>query len=157
MLVGGLWHGAAWRFVFWGAMHGAGLAVHKASRPYMARLGNSWPVKTLCWLTTMSFVAALWVFFRADSAESAITLIGTVFTDFDAAYMIPFAAARTLWLILILIIVVAHCMPTHFWDRAAVWFVRTPWIVKIITFLAVIQCVIELRSSDVTPFIYFQF
>ena len=32
MLIGGLWHGAGWKFIFWGAMHGAGLAVHKASR-----------------------------------------------------------------------------------------------------------------------------
>lgn len=157
MLIGGLWHGAAWRFVFWGAMHGAGLAVHKAGKPYMDRLGNSWPVKALCWLVTMSFVAALWVFFRADSATAAITIIGRVFTDFDIAYAVPFAAARTLWLILMALIVISHCLPAGFWNRAAMWFVRTPWIVKLLLFLLTIQCVVELRSSDVMPFIYFQF
>jgi len=157
MLIGGLWHGAAWRFVFWGALHGAGLAVHKASKPYMAHLGNSWIVRALCWVITMGFVAALWVFFRADSASSAITIIGQVFSDFDLAYIMPFAAARTLWLILMAVIVVAHCLPMRFWDKAAVWFVRSPWIVKLLLFLVVIQLVIELRSSDVTPFIYFQF
>ncbi len=157
MLIGGLWHGAAWRFVFWGAMHGAGLAVHKAGKPYMDRLGNSWPVKALCWLVTMSFVAALWVFFRADSATAAITIIGRVFTDFDIAYAAPFAAARTLWLILMALIVISHCLPAGFWNRAAMWFVRTPWIVKLLLFLLTIQCVVELRSSDVMPFIYFQF
>lgn len=157
MLIGGLWHGAAWRFVFWGAMHGAGLAVHKAGKPYMDRLGNSWPVKALCWLVTMSFVAALWVFFRADSATAALDIIGHVFTDFDMAYIVPFAAARTLWLILMALIVISHCMPAGFWNRAAMWFVRTPWIVKLLLFLLTIQCVIELRSSDVMPFIYFQF
>lgn len=157
MLIGGLWHGAAWRFVMWGAMHGAGLAVHKASRPYMERLGNSWPVRTLCWLITMSFVAALWVFFRADSASSAIHLIRHVFVDFDTAYIMPFAAARTLWLVLMLIIIVAHCLPVNFWQRATLWFIKIPWIVKLMLFLITIQIVIELRSSDVTPFIYFQF
>lgn len=157
MLIGGLWHGAAWRFVFWGAMHGAGLAVHKAGKPYMDCLGNSWPVKALCWLVTMSFVAALWVFFRADSATAAITIIGRVFTDFDIAYAAPFAAARTLWLILMALIVISHCLPAGFWNRAAMWFVRTPWIVKLLLFLLTIQCVVELRSSDVMPFIYFQF
>lgn len=157
MLVGGLWHGAAWRFVFWGAMHGAGLAVHKAGKPYMDRLGNSWPVKALCWLVTMSFVAALWVFFRADSATAALDIISHVFSDFDMAYIVPFAAARTLWLILMALIVISHCLPAGFWNRAAMWFVRTPWIVKLLLFLLTIQCVIELRSSDVMPFIYFQF
>ncbi len=157
MLIGGLWHGAAWRFVFWGALHGAGLAVHKASKPYMARLGNSWIISALCWGVTMGFVAALWVFFRADSASSAIAIIGQVFSDFDLAYIMPFAAARTLWLILMALIVVAHCLPTGFWDKAAVWFVRSPWLMKLLLFMTVIQLVIELRSSDVTPFIYFQF
>ncbi len=38
MLIGGLWHGAAWKFVFWGAMHGAGLAVHKAARPRLSKI-----------------------------------------------------------------------------------------------------------------------
>ena len=62
MLIGGLWHGAAWKFVFWGAMHGAGLAVHKASKPWLDRLGSSWPVKALSWFVTMTVVALLWVF-----------------------------------------------------------------------------------------------
>ena len=157
MLIGGLWHGAAWRFVFWGAMHGAGLAIHKASKPYLGRLGDSWPVRTLSWIVTMSFVAALWVFFRADSATDAAILISQVFKDFDPAYAIPFASARMLWLILMLVIVGAHCLPARFWSKAGAWFVHTPWIVKLLMFVVLVQAVIELRSEDVTPFIYFQF
>ena len=157
MLIGGLWHGAAWRFVFWGAMHGAGLALHKATKPYLGFLGDSWPVKALFWFSTMSFVAALWVFFRADSASDALTIIGRVFSDFDLSYAIPFASARMLWLILMLVIIGAHCLPTDFWGKAGAWFVQTPWIVKLLMFVVLVQAVIELRSEDVTPFIYFQF
>ena len=157
MVIGGLWHGAAWRFVFWGAMHGAGLAVHKASKPYLGRFGNSWPVRALFWLITMSFVAALWVFFRADSWQSAGTIIARAVTDFDPAYAIPFASARMLWLILMLVIIVTHALPTRLWHRASLWFVRSPWIIKLLIFLLTIQAVIELRSNDVAPVIYFQF
>ena len=157
MLIGGLWHGAAWRFVFWGAMHGAGLAVHKASKPWLGRLGDTWWIKAASWLLTMSFVAALWVFFRADSWSDASVIIGRVFTDMDLSYAVPFASARMLWLVLMLAIVVSHCLPARFWSRAAVWFVRSPWLVKLFVFLAVVQVVIELRSEDVAPFIYFQF
>ena len=157
MLIGGLWHGAAWKFVFWGAMHGAGLAVHKASKPWLTRLGNGYAVRVLSWAVTMAFVAALWVFFRADSWQDSLTVLGSVFRDFSLSYAIPFASARTLWLILMLVIIVAHALPTGFWDKAAAWFVRSPWVLKLLIFIIVVQLVLELRSENVTPFIYFQF
>lgn len=157
MLVGGLWHGAAWKFVFWGAMHGAGLAVHKASRPFVSQLPDTWPFRALSWLATMSFVAALWVFFRADTWQDSVAVLSSVFTDFSLAHALPFAASRILWLILMCVIIVAHALPTAFWNGAAAWFVRTPWVVKLLIFIIVVQLVIELRSESVQPFIYFQF
>ena len=157
MLIGGLWHGAAWKFVFWGAMHGAGLAVHKASRPWLDRLGDSWPVRAMAWLVTMTFVMLLWVFFRADSFHDSVTIIGHAFSDFSLDYVAPFASVRWLWLILMAVIVVAHALPARFWDRVGDWFVRSPWLVKLLVFIVIIQLVIELRGEDVAPFIYFQF
>ena len=157
MLIGGLWHGAAWKFIFWGAMHGGGLAVHKASKPYLDRMGGGWPVRALAWLTTMAFVACLWVFFRADSFADSVTIISGVFRDFSPAYIPAFASARMLWLILMLVIIVAHALPTSFWSRAAEWFVRSPWLAKLLIFVVVVQLVLELRNESVSPFIYFQF
>lgn len=157
MVIGGLWHGAAWRFVFWGAMHGAGLAVHKASKPWLGKAGNSWPVRAFSWLVTMVFVTVLWVFFRADSWSSAFTIISRAATDFDITYALPFASARMIWLILMGVIILSHCLSERFWSRTAARFVLSPWPVKLILFLVVIQLVIELRSESVMPFIYFQF
>lgn len=157
MLIGGLWHGAAWKFVFWGAMHGVGLAVHKASRPWLDRFVDTRAVKTVSWLVTMCFVAALWVFFRADTWADSWTVLASVAGDYSFARMAAFASARMLWLILMVVIIVAHCLPTAFWPRAAGWFVRSPWIVKLLIFIIVVQLVLELRSEAVMPFIYFQF
>ena len=157
MLIGGLWHGAAWKFVFWGAMHGAGLAVHKASKPWLDCLGSSWPVKALSWFVTMTVVALLWVFFRADSWTDSWLIIKNAFTDFSLDYALPFASARMLWLIMMLVIIVAHTLPTNFWGKAAAAFVKSPWIIKLLIFIVVVQLVIELRGEDVAPFIYFQF
>lgn len=157
MLIGGLWHGAAWKFVFWGAMHGAGLAVHKASKPWLDRLGSSWPVKALSWFVTMTVVALLWVFFRADSWTDSWLIIKNAFTDFSLDYALPFASARMLWLIMMLVIIVAHALPANFWGKAAAAFVKSPWIIKLLIFIVVVQLVIELRGEDVAPFIYFQF
>ena len=157
MLIGGLWHGAAWKFVFWGAMHGAGLAVHKASKPWLGRLGDGWPVKALSWLLTMCFVASLWVFFRADSWGDSWTVLRSVAGDYSMAKIAAFASARMIWLILMIVIVTAHCLPTSLWDKALSAFVRSPWIVKLLIFIVVVQLVLELRGESVAPFIYFQF
>ena len=159
MVIGGLWHGAAWKFVFWGAMHGGGLAVHKATKPWLDRYAwtSSLPAKIFFWALTMAFVMALWVFFRADSWSDSWVLLRHAVTDFNWDYARPFIAARWLWLVLILVIIVAHAMPDNFWNSVGDRFVASPWIVKLIVFIVIIQLVLELQGEDVSPFIYFQF
>lgn len=157
MVIGGLWHGAAWRFVFWGAMHGAGLAVHKATKPWMERRGDSRLIRWGGWLVTMLFVMVMWVFFRASSWTDAGILLSHAVADFDLSYAVPFASARVIWLVLMLFIIVSHFLGPRFWSRMAMRFVMSRWWMKLIVFLVVIQLTVELRSESVTPFIYFQF
>jgi alginate O-acetyltransferase complex protein AlgI len=66
MLLCGLWHGAAWRFVIWGGLHGLFLLVHRLWR----RLGIALP-PPLCWLLTVLAVVLAWVPFRADGLDAA--------------------------------------------------------------------------------------
>lgn len=157
MLIGGLWHGASWKFVFWGGMHGLGLAVHKACKPFLGKINDTWCVKAFSWLLTMTAVAMLWVFFRADSFSDSCAIIGHTFADFSLDYVAPFVSVRYVWLILMAIIITAHALPSTFWEKAARWFIRTPWIVKLAVFIIVVQCVLEFRGEDVAPFIYFDF
>jgi len=73
MLLGGLWHGAAWGFVLWGAMHGVGLVVERALRLRKAfHFVGSGP---LAWLATQVWVTLAWVFFRAPDLNSALSFI----------------------------------------------------------------------------------
>ncbi len=65
-LLGGLWHGAAWTFVAWGAMHGCALMLHRLWRQYGLRMPA-----LLGWLLTFLFVNTSWVLFRAESFASA--------------------------------------------------------------------------------------
>lgn len=157
MLVGGLWHGAAWRFVLWGGLHGTALAVHKASRPWLRRLDGNRVFELGCGLLTFAFVAALWVLFRADSVESASAILLRVVSDFNPAYVLPFAAARSLWIGMMVLIIVAHLLPERFWQRMALRFVESPWIMKLAVFMVLVQVVVEFRSEEVVPFIYFSF
>jgi alginate O-acetyltransferase complex protein AlgI len=73
MLLGGLWHGASWTFVAWGAWHGLGLAVHKAWRGRRPPSGTKPAMIAVAsgWLLTYGFVCAGWILFRASSLQSA--------------------------------------------------------------------------------------
>ena len=157
MLIGGLWHGAAWKFVFWGGMHGVGLMVHKACKPWLDRSPDAWYVRVLSWLVTMTFVSLLWVFFRADSFGAAATIITRAFTDFDLSHFTPFVAERFTWCVMMVIIIALHALPLGWLDRASRWFVDAPWIVKLLIFIVVVQLTLQFMSAEVKPFIYFQF
>jgi alginate O-acetyltransferase complex protein AlgI len=73
MLLGGLWHGAGWTFVVWGALHGIFLAIHYFWRQQPVRLPR-W----LAWLITFISITLAWVVFRANSLHDAWTLLGTM-------------------------------------------------------------------------------
>jgi len=157
MLVGGLWHGAAWKFVFWGAMHGIGLAVHKASMPILKKLPDTWPVKALSWTVTMIYVSLLWVFFRAASWHDSWIIVSTIFTDFRFDRIIPFVATRWMWVVMMTIIIGSHALPQRIFNSMRQSFLRAPWGIKLTIFVIVVQLVIQFMSEDVSPFIYFQF
>jgi D-alanyl-lipoteichoic acid acyltransferase DltB (MBOAT superfamily) len=73
-LIGGLWHGAGWTFIFWGFLHGAALVIHRAWSRLGIRLGTF-----LSWLITFFFINITWVFFRAKEWEDAIKVLKGMF------------------------------------------------------------------------------
>lgn len=157
MLIGGLWHGAAWKFVFWGAMHGAGLAVHKACKPWLKRVPDNFITVFISWAVTFIYVSLLWVFFRAASFEDSVLIISNIFVDFHWNQIPQFFEARMVWCIMMFTLIIFHFIPQKFADRCQDLFVRSPWVVKIVAFIVVVQLVIEFMSEEVSPFIYFQF
>ncbi len=91
MLLGGLWHGAAWTFVVWGGLHGVALALHKVVlevRGHRAEARDGpLPMKLLAWFTTFVFVLVTWVFFRAQNFSIAWTMLGKMaFLDRGGAH-----------------------------------------------------------------------
>jgi len=157
MLIGGLWHGAAWKFVFWGAMHGVGLAVHKACKPVLKKIPDNWLVVFISWALTFVYVSLLWVFFRAADFSQSVLIIQNIFVDFRWDQIPQFFEARMVWCIMMAALIVMHFIPQRYADKAQLIFIRSPWIVRLLTFLIVVQLVIEFMTAEVSPFIYFQF
>lgn len=87
MLLGGLWHGATWLFVIWGAYHGALLCLHRAIKPFLdrhLRFRSGWTnrvVKVLSILLFFQLTCIGWFFFRGNSLDNMFRLLGFPSTD----------------------------------------------------------------------------
>jgi alginate O-acetyltransferase complex protein AlgI len=76
MVLGGLWHGAAWTFVLWGLLHGVYLLINHAWRNFARQLGPGGPLAaTAGWLLTFAAVVVAWVLFRAKTMTGAATML----------------------------------------------------------------------------------
>lgn len=85
-VLGGLWHGASWMFVIWGALHGAALMLHRAWS------GQGWRMpKAAAWLLTFIFINVTWVFFRAKNMSDAKRILGGM-VDFHTMLHLPLEA-----------------------------------------------------------------
>ncbi|MCT7531782.1 MBOAT family O-acyltransferase, partial [Aliarcobacter cryaerophilus] len=74
-LLGGFWHGAGWTFIVWGALHGIALAIHRMWQSFGFKLN-----KILAWFITFNFINITWIFFRAKDFESAMKVLGGMFS-----------------------------------------------------------------------------
>ncbi|MEA2110895.1 MAG: MBOAT family protein [Campylobacterota bacterium] len=74
-VLGGIWHGAGWTFVFWGLLHGMALVIHR----FWSNIGVKMP-KWLAWLITFNFINIAWVFFRAKEFDDALKVLGCMFS-----------------------------------------------------------------------------
>jgi D-alanyl-lipoteichoic acid acyltransferase DltB (MBOAT superfamily) len=183
MLIGGLWHGANWKFVFWGGMHGIALAIHKFVQKFTDKIKSSFLSRFSSWFITFHFVIFLWIFFRAtDIIESRTvtvvqdgvkteaiqnvkvdafvvswTMIKQIFTNLDLSFAPKFWEARYLWVILVVIGFGIHFIPLKVLDELPNKFAKIPFVLKLVIFIVLVQLVIQFKNTDVQPFIYFQF
>lgn len=73
-LIGGLWHGASWMFIIWGASHGIAIVIHRAWKQMNLSMN-----RLLAWFVTFNFINITWVFFRARDWEHASNIIDGMF------------------------------------------------------------------------------
>ncbi len=153
MLIGGLWHGASWAFVFWGFLHGAYLIIERLVRiRYPIKPTKTWVQIILAFLT-FSAVNITWVFFRAEDFSSAWRLLASLFyINGDEAIL------TTNFMVLTLVLMTAvfflhFAMRKHSLvqviDRTPRWALVTLWGIMLFG-LATVQ-------SSGEQFIYFQF
>lgn len=155
MLVAGLWHGASWMFVIWGALHGFGLCVHKFfSRQLHITIPSTLWGNTLSWLITYVYVCFAWSFFRSQSLTQLGTMYNKITADFSWAYLSPFVYARPLWTVCLIGAMLTYLIPERTYTRLQLRFITLPWLAKFLLFIVCVQLAIEVAQEDVQPFIY---
>jgi alginate O-acetyltransferase complex protein AlgI len=152
MLLGGLWHGAAWSFVFWGDFHGFLLALERA-------IGKRslfwWAPRPVQQAGTFLLVLIAWVFFRAPSFDQALAVLRGMVGLNEARWVEPgwwWADQRLALVMLALCAVIA-------WGTPNTWEIR--WRPGLLLALALVilftVCVGVILVNTSSPFLYFQF
>lgn len=155
MLLGGLWHGASWTFVVWGALHGLYLAGERILREIVPeqKWFSGWPFKFVMALLTYFLVNITWVFFRAQSFGEASTMIASMF-GFGAGEKVLYLNEITPVALVIGGMVLTHWLMRSttkeaIIEKAPAWLIGAVWVFMM--FMLVIT-----QGSD-SAFIYFQF
>jgi D-alanyl-lipoteichoic acid acyltransferase DltB (MBOAT superfamily) len=154
MLLGGLWHGASWNFVIWGGLHGLALSVHKwflgERKPALEIKRFSVPAVG-AWAFTMAWVCLAWIFFRAptfDSAMSIVLRIAHVHGAPTGAFVKHAFVATVVFL--------AIDIPQTRNKNETAW-LAWPWPVRGMLYATLVITALLLHPSADVPFIYFQF
>ncbi len=162
MLLGGLWHGAGLQFIVWGGFHGVCLAVHKwfmGRFRSMRTLGSQMPRwrRIIGIVFTFLLVMVGWVFFRSQTIDEGWTILRQIFENFGGTMLAD--VVPLYWGVMAMIGAgfLFHFLPTRFWRRVQWRIVRQPMWVNIVLMALVIWVVMQFRTGDIQPFIYFQF
>lgn len=162
MLIGGLWHGANWRFVLWGMMHGLALAVHKLWStifPSSSLSADQLPLwrRYLGRIVTFHLVCLSWVLFRADTIDQAIEVINQIRFNFHPEVIWQFIVGYKMVVFLMLIGYIAHFISQARINTLQRRLLALPFWGQTLLLVLVIFILIQMRSTEIQPFIYFQF
>ncbi len=167
-LVSGLWHGAAWTFVFWGLLHGLFRAIDILSKKQRKKINKKLKIntnsplhKSLSILFTFFIVCISYIFFRSDSLNQAFSILAKIFTDFNFTDLslintLGLNTREIVFTFFSLFILFIH----DFLYTKGIYLPKSGYIRYLLFYLFVILIVIfGVYGSDyaAAPFIYFQF
>jgi D-alanyl-lipoteichoic acid acyltransferase DltB (MBOAT superfamily) len=158
-VLGGLWHGAAWTFVVWGAIHGGFLSIEHWRRTAHGKHGHvpddTWRRRLIQRVVTFHIVCLAWVFFRADSFTNAADVLGRIF---DPAHWFHAAPLLTGGVLLAIAAgLVEQYIPRDAVARAMAGFSRLSPVAQGVILGFVLLITNTMGPRGVAPFIYFRF
>lgn len=158
MLLGGLWHGSSWMFIIWGGLNGLGLMIHKGWErwtPFKHRDGVAY--RAFAIFLTLVFISFTRIWFRSDSMETVGIIFDRIGNHFGGALI-----GDVLWgyrsvIVVILLGYVIHWIPETTKERYRNWFATRSEPALAAMTVGIVFLLYQAVSSDMQPFIYFQF
>ncbi|MGO8798284.1 MAG: MBOAT family O-acyltransferase [Roseiarcus sp.] len=154
MILGGIWHGANWTFLIWGALHAVALTADhnwRRSRAY-EKVSDRLAYKVVAWFATFHFVCLAWIFFRSPSLDEAGQFLAGLWSDNGAAITLPWIVAP-----LLLAGAATHLMPEATRRTMGAAFDRQGVAGQIALGFAALYAIIVMAPPSSAPFIYFRF
>jgi hypothetical protein len=154
MVLGGLWHGAAWHFVLWGVYHGLGLALAQAWREWRKPPATSpgRARKFAAWSATMAFVFYGWLLFRAQSMDQILALS----ENLTSPHLPPYAGSYLASLLITLLPLIALDGWQIRSGQRLIVLAQPGWIKGLLQGLIWMSVIYHWNQAN-SPFIYFQF
>lgn len=158
MLLGGLWHGASMKFIIWGGLNGIGLIIYKMWKkisPYENSrhfLVNLWKI-----FLTFNFITFTRIWFRADDMDRVKAMLFQLSHNFDFSVAPQVLMSYKLIFVIMLFGYITHWWPSKWKDNYMNWFIRIPHWAKVIIVAILIFIIYQAQTTDLQPFIYFQF
>jgi len=152
MVLGGLWHGASFNFVIWGALHGGGLAVTRMWQRARGAAPASWLWKGVSIVLTFHFVCLAWIFFRAPTLGHAWLVLERIARRTGGAANVSLRVA-----LLVVAGLALHALPWRWVHGVREQFVRTPVLVQGALLAAAAYGLHLAAGAKTEPFVYGQF
>ena len=156
MLLGGLWHGAALRYIIWGGLHGLMLALERFFKRHIS--SSPGPIRVaLGGIFTFHFVCFCWIFFRAQGLDNVYSLLSQIWYHFEPQYLGDFLRGYTPVVFWMLLGYGLHMMPAYLERRTEEMVTGMPVFFQAALITLIAALVMQVKSAEVQPFIYFQF
>ena len=157
----GLWHGASLNFVLWGVIHGALVCIHKFWSQTILRHDRHYHPSGIhrffSVLITFHVITFTWILFRCRDFDSAWIMIKQMVTKFNLSVLPDVFIAYKYVFILMLFALFTHFLPDSWQERSVKVLQKGGVVLSAVAITIVIFIIMQVKSSDVQPFIYFQF
>lgn len=160
MVLGGLWHGASWMYLLWGAYQGGLLAAHKALKGRYTLpewLRGTAPVRAANIAVTFILTVIGFTIFRADSPATLAAMAGQIFGDFHLSVAPQFVAGYAMIVVAMVAAFIVHQAPKSWTTGLTTVYSSASVATQGIVLALVLFFVIQAASSDLVPFIYLQY
>lgn len=161
-LISGLWHGANWTFIIWGALNGLYLVAALITAPFTKKLTKASGISKTKWLNellqilfTFGLTCFAWIFFRANTVHDAFTVIRKILT-FKGPLFVENPSSLAYSFLAIALLLIAESKREYYHGKFSL-FNNSHWLVRQVSYAVLILLILLTGIFDGGQFIYFQF